>query len=67
MSTVELRCPEGGKLLAKSILTGDYTVTGSLIEVACRWCRDEERRSRWVQQVVHRFDVAGNVVETEVR
>lgn len=54
----ELRCPVNpSRLFAR--LRGPVIVEGNLIEVACRDCR----RGRRVQ-VLHRFDVLGNLVET---
>lgn len=56
----ELRCPENpSRLFAR--LRGVRVTDGNLIEVSCRDCR----RGRFGVRVLHRFDVLGNLVETE--
>jgi len=64
---VELRCPAGfRRLLAK--VTGPLPVNdANLIELACGDCARRRRRDgQRVQRVLHRFNVAGQLVHTEV-
>lgn len=65
---VELRCPTGPrKLFAKLRLAGlPAPVTmDNLIEMACQDCRRRLRsEGRAVQLVLHRFDIAGELIET---
>ena len=75
---VEVRCPvpqflpggdcKPGKLLLKLRLSGEipsYVYPDNLIELACEDCRRSLRSSgRRVRRVLHRFDLAGNLVET---
>lgn len=57
---VDLRCPgQHGRLLAK--VNAPRIVDGNLIEIACRDCA----RSYDARQVLHRFNVLGELVETE--
>ncbi len=61
-ASTDLRCPIGG-LLAK--VTGHrplHITDGNLIELACRDCR----RKLGARQVLHRFNVAGQLVESVV-
>lgn len=72
--STELRCPFGPrKLLAKIRLRGDGTVRvteGNLLELSCRDCTHRARRRAFQEgtpeptRVLHRFDVAGQLVET---
>lgn len=69
MPTVEMRCPVGPRrLLSKMLLTGDRPhVVDGLVEIACDDCKKSQRRKDFlVQRVVHRFDMAGQLVESEV-
>lgn len=75
---VEVRCPvpqqlpDGhclpGKLLLKLRLSGDipsYVYPDNLIELPCEYCKVQmRRRGVSVKRVLHRFDLAGNLVET---
>jgi hypothetical protein len=74
---VELRCATGvlhgdadaGNLLAKLVLGGSPVPAelGNLIELACPHCRALLRRSgRSARLVLHRYDFAGDLVETVV-
>lgn len=66
---VEIRCPLGPrKLFAKLRLAGVSTpvTVDNLIEMACQDCRRRIRNEegRDVQYVLHRFNIAGELVET---
>jgi hypothetical protein len=75
---VEVRCPVPkqlpngscipGQLLLKLRLSGEipsYVYPDNLIELACANCRDRlRRRGVRVKKVLHRFDLAGTLVET---
>lgn len=67
---IELRCPVGPrKLLAKVRLEGlkPVVVEGNLLELACRDCTRTLRATEPdVRLVVHRFDLAGTLVESYV-
>ena len=67
---VELRCPVGPRaLLAKVLAAGQPVVTtdDNLVELTCRDCRRAETRNgRPCRLVLHRFDIAGELVETKV-
>lgn len=67
MTVVEIRCPVNtSRLFLK--LHDARIVEGNLIEVACRDCRTEERlRNPAVRLVLHRFDVLGVLIETDVQ
>lgn len=69
-TAIELRCPVGPKrLLAILRKSGEplRVVAGNLIEFACHDCkRDLRRRGESPDLVLHRFDVAGVLVETVV-
>ena len=70
ITAVELRCPVGPRrLLAILRQSGEpiRVVSGNLIEFACADCRREQRRQGQAPEyVLHRFDVAGDLVETVV-
>jgi hypothetical protein len=75
---IEVRCPvpqelpsghsRPGRLLLKLRLSGEipsYVYPDNLIELACEECRERLRkRGVRVKRVLHRFDLAGNLVET---
>lgn len=63
---VELRCDRNpSRLLAK--VGKPKIVDGNLIEIACLDCRKRlKREGRDVRLVLHRFDVLGELIETEV-
>lgn len=73
---LELRCPEpwgrchAGKLLAKLRLSGkrpSFVHPDNLVEMPCPDCVKRLRRDgRPVLRVLHRFDFAGQLVETLV-
>lgn len=67
---VELRCPTGPrKLFAKLRLAGLPTpvTDDNLIELSCQDCRRRLRsEGRPVALVLHRFDIAGTLIETVV-
>ena len=68
METVEIRCPVGPrKLLSKLLVRGDQPtiVAGNLIEFSCEDCRRILRkRGEAVAHVLHRYDLAGELIET---
>jgi hypothetical protein len=78
MEEVEVRCPiptelpnghcRPGRLLLKLRLAGgvpSYIQPDNLIELSCEDCRARLRkRGTRVKRVLHRFDLAGNLVET---
>lgn len=68
METVEVRCPVGPrKLLSKLLVQGDQPdiVDGNLIEFSCEDCRRILRkRGERVSHVLHRYNQAGDLVET---
>ena len=62
----ELRCPVHPRRLFMRI-GGPRVVAGNLIEVACDDCRKDMRRNgAQVLRVLHRYNVLGDLVETEV-
>lgn len=75
---VELRCPEPvrtrdggcnpGHLFAKLIVAGEqpsYVQPDNLIEMACSNCRRQrEREGKRVRRVLHRYNLAGELVDT---
>lgn len=67
---IEVRCPVGPRrLFAKIVAEGGRPkiVEGNLIEFACSDCRRLRRLSgEPVTLVLHRYDLAGQLVETEV-
>lgn len=70
MPTIDIRCPEGPrKLLMKLQINGERpTFTeGNLIELSCDHCKATLRRGRMkVTRVLHRYDLSGELIETEV-
>jgi hypothetical protein len=71
MSTaVELRCNANPSRLLGKIKdpdSGVEIVEGNLIEIACEWCKQSERmKGVRCRRVLHRYNVAGELVETEV-
>lgn len=70
MPTIDIRCPEGPKkLLMKLQINGErptYT-DGNLIELSCDHCKSTLRKQGLrLSRVLHRFDLAGELIETEV-
>ncbi len=78
---VELRCPQPvrtrsdeckpGHLLAMLVVSGEhpsYVQPDNLVEMACSSCRKslERDEGRQVRRVLHRFNFAGELVETLV-
>lgn len=75
---IEVRCPvpvqfpsgdcAPGKLLLKLHLSGEipsWVYPDNLIELTCEHCRTRLRKRGFrVKRVLHRFDLAGNLVET---
>jgi|tagenome__1003787_1003787.scaffolds.fasta_scaffold20343818_2 hypothetical protein len=75
---VEVRCPvdkplpggdcRPGRLLLKLRLTGclpSFVHPDNLIELACTDCKEAARQAGYpVKRVLHRFNLAGNLVET---
>ncbi len=60
---VELRCPNSAfRLFGKLTVRKPVIVEGNLIEFACRECRTSLKAA----QVFHRYNLAGELVETEV-
>lgn len=70
MPEVEIRCPVGPKrLLSKLLLSGERptVVEGNLIEFACDDCKRTLRKGqRRVTRVLHRYNLAGELIETIV-
>ncbi len=70
MQAVELRCPQNyGRLFAKFLVPGVKLkiVEGNLVEFACRDCRKHHTEQDGAARAVfHRFDIAGQLVETEI-
>lgn len=68
LQEVELRCPTGPrKLFAKLRLAGEQpqVVSGNLVEMACQDCRRRLRNDGVdVSLVLHRFNIAGELIET---
>lgn len=68
METVEIRCPVGPrKLLSKLLVSGEQPtiVDGNLIEFSCEDCRRILRKhGERVSHVLHRYNLAGDLVET---
>jgi hypothetical protein len=67
---VELRCPTGPrKLFAKLRMSGDNAsiTSDNLIELSCQDCRRRLRNEgQEVSLVLHRFNIAGELIETVV-
>lgn len=69
----ELRC-SAGQLLAKLVSEGGrptFVHPNNVIELACRGCKGDRNRDRRpgdprVQHVLHRYNYAGELVETLV-
>jgi hypothetical protein len=63
---VDLRCPGMGNLLGRAEAAAT-TVPGGVVELACWYCA---RARRYVGtpcvRVVHRFNLLGELLETEV-
>jgi hypothetical protein len=70
MTRVEIRCPVGPqRLFAKLMAEGGKPkiVDGNLIEFSCPDCkRDLRRDGQVVDRVLHRYNLAGEHIETEV-
>ena len=71
IEVVELRCPDGPRqLLMKLRLNndGDARVTNdNLLEITCRDCaRQHRQHDPSVARVLHRFNFAGELVESVV-
>lgn len=69
-TAVELRCNVNPSRLLGKIKDPDAGVTivdGNLIEIACDWCKQSHRmKGERVKVVVHRYNVLGELVDTEV-
>lgn len=67
---LELRCPAGPRaLLAKIVAAGGPVVVtaDNLVELSCRDCKHRERdQGRECRLVLHRFDITGALVESEI-
>lgn len=69
---VDIRCPVGPgprRLFVRLIQSGGKPkyVDGNLMEFACSDCRRElQRAGEEVEQVFHRFNILGELIETEV-
>lgn len=70
MTAIEIRCPVGPRrLLSKVLTSGDspHVTADNLIEFACPDCaRALRRREPDVFRVLHRFNLAGDLVESVV-
>ena len=64
MPVIDVRCDKFQRRLFVRLLTTEkpVIVEGNLLEFACRDCAKLEKAER----VLHRFDVAGELVETEI-
>lgn len=63
METVELRCDRNpSRMFAKLLVTGEPVISQNLFEFKCRDCA----LSRPGTVVLHRFDISGELVETEI-
>lgn len=71
MQTYDLRCPVGpGRLYAKVLVEGEHPsiVEGNLVELACYDCKKALRdQGKKVSRVLHRFNLAGELVESIVQ
>lgn len=71
MTIVDMRCPNSPqRLFARVRAEGrrPAIVEGNLIEFACHDCkRDLRRAGEQVSLVLHRYDLAGTLIETEVK
>lgn len=64
---VEIRCPRHSMRLLLKIGRPRVVDGANVIEVACRDCRKDLRRDgRDVRDVIHVYNVLGEVVETRV-
>jgi hypothetical protein len=71
VDTIELRCSENPRrMFAKLLHEGSgapVVVPGNLLEFACRDCTKQEREEDHdVIRVLHRFNILGELVESEV-
>lgn len=69
METIELRCDANPRRLFAKLLVREtpHVADGNLLEFSCRDCRASLRASgAGAEVVLHRFDVAGELVETVV-
>jgi hypothetical protein len=71
VDTIELRCSENPRrMFAKLLREADQppiVAPGNLLEFACRDCTKQEREEdRDVTRVLHRFNIVGELVESEV-
>ena len=70
MSTIEVRCPSSvGKLFMKLKLSGEPVIVteGNLLEFSCSDCkRLLKKEGTPVFRVLHRYDLAGALIETEI-
>jgi hypothetical protein len=64
---IDIRCPRHPVRLLLRIGRPVKVDGANLIEIACRDCRTDERRTDpGVRLVVHRYNVVGELVETVV-
>ena len=66
----QLRCPDNqARMFCEVESESDIHIApGNLIAVACRHCRTEARKTDpLVSRVIHRFNVLGELIETEVQ
>lgn len=67
MDGIEIRCPANPVRLLLRVGHIVQIEGANMIEVACRDCRNQHRKNgEKVDLVLHRFNVAGELVETEV-
>lgn len=70
MEEIEVRCPNApNRLFMKLLQDGDrpHVTSQNLLEMACSDCKRQLRmRGRQVSRVLHRYDFAGEFVESEV-
>lgn len=66
--TVEVRCPDHPIRLLLRVGTPKVLDGANIIEVACRDCRNDLRkRGETVSLVLHRYNVLGEHVQTEIK
>ena len=64
---VEIRCPVGPKKLLGRLSPQKPVISDNLVELACSDCaRTLRKQGRDVLRVLHRYDLAGALVESEV-
>lgn len=69
MVTIEIRCPLGPKRLFSKLIHSEekpLITSDNLIEFACTDCRKRlNSQGHHYSRVLHRYDLAGQLIETE--